>query len=92
MSHKKPAVLVVDDEIRVRRLLEMTMEAEGYQVFSAKGGKIFYCALPAGEHGYTPDKLVHYGDLEISDRKMKFYPNHENNDPIDFTNILRVVD
>jgi two-component system KDP operon response regulator KdpE len=41
MSHVlplKPAVLVIDDEVQIRRLLRVTLEANGYRVFEAATG------------------------------------------------------
>jgi two-component system KDP operon response regulator KdpE len=35
----KPVVIVVDDEVQLRRLLRVTLEANGYQVFEAPDGK-----------------------------------------------------
>lgn len=37
--HSKPTVLVIDDEVQIRRLLRVTLEANGYRVLeSATGG------------------------------------------------------
>jgi two-component system KDP operon response regulator KdpE len=35
----KPVVVVIDDEVQLRRLLRVTLEANGYQVFEAADGK-----------------------------------------------------
>jgi len=35
----KPTVLVIDDEIQIRRLLRVTLEANGYRVFEATAGQ-----------------------------------------------------
>jgi len=35
----KPAALVIDDEIQIRRLLRIALEAEGYAVYEAKSGQ-----------------------------------------------------
>ena len=35
----KPIVLVVDDEIQIRRLLQLTLESEGYKVVKAETGE-----------------------------------------------------
>jgi two-component system, OmpR family, KDP operon response regulator KdpE len=36
---KKPTVLVIDDEIQIRRLLRVTLEADGYRVLEAATGQ-----------------------------------------------------
>ncbi len=36
---RKPVILVVDDEVQIRRLLELTLETNGYSVRSANKGK-----------------------------------------------------
>ena len=35
----KPVVLVIDDEIQIRRLLELTLESSGYKVLLAENGE-----------------------------------------------------
>ena len=35
----KPVVLVIDDEVQIRRLLRITLEADGYRVIEAAGGQ-----------------------------------------------------
>jgi len=35
----KPTVLVVDDEVQIRRLLQLTLESEGYNVVKAENGE-----------------------------------------------------
>ncbi|MBP1646774.1 MAG: two component transcriptional regulator, winged helix family [Bacteroidetes bacterium] len=35
----KPVVLVVDDEVQIRRLLQLTLESEGYKVVKAETGE-----------------------------------------------------
>jgi two-component system KDP operon response regulator KdpE len=35
----KPTILIIDDEIQIRKLLEITLETSGYQTVSAKNGK-----------------------------------------------------
>ncbi len=37
-SPYKPAVLVIDDEVQIRRLLRVTLEANGYRVWEASTG------------------------------------------------------
>ena len=37
-SSPKPAVLVIDDEVQIRRLLRVTLEANGYRVLEAATG------------------------------------------------------
>ena len=37
-SSHKPAVLVIDDEVQIRRLLRVTLEANGYRVWEAATG------------------------------------------------------
>lgn len=40
MSEEKPTVaLVIDDEVQIRRLLRLTLEAHGYKVFEAATGQ-----------------------------------------------------
>jgi len=40
MSEEKPTVaLVIDDEVQIRRLLRLTLEAHGYKVFEAATGR-----------------------------------------------------
>jgi len=36
----KPEVLVIDDEVQIRRLLRVTLEAAGYQVREADSGQV----------------------------------------------------
>src|SRR5580658_2318134 len=40
MSEKahQPAVLIIDDEVQIRRLLRVTLEANGYRVLEAASG------------------------------------------------------
>ena len=38
VSPYKPAVLVIDDEVQIRRLLRVTLEANGYRVWEASTG------------------------------------------------------
>src|SRR6266404_4209417 len=38
-SPLKPTILVIDDEIQIRRLLRVTLEANGYRVFEAASGQ-----------------------------------------------------
>ena len=35
----KPVVLVVDDEVQIRRLLQLTLESDGYKVVKAETGE-----------------------------------------------------
>lgn len=35
----RPVVLVIDDEVQIRRLLRLTLEANGYRVLEASGGQ-----------------------------------------------------
>jgi two-component system, cell cycle sensor histidine kinase and response regulator CckA len=39
LASRKPTVLVVDDEFRVRELMRINLEAEGFAVYAADGGK-----------------------------------------------------
>jgi two-component system KDP operon response regulator KdpE len=39
MSDQKPMALVVDDEVQIRRLLRVCLEADGYRVHEAASGK-----------------------------------------------------
>ena len=39
MTSKKASVLVVDDDVRMLRMMKRTLELEGYQVFSANSGE-----------------------------------------------------
>ena len=32
-------ILIIDDEIQIRRLLEITLSANGYKIFNAETGK-----------------------------------------------------
>jgi two-component system KDP operon response regulator KdpE len=36
---KKPGILIIDDEVQIRKLLTITLEASGYDVIHAAGGK-----------------------------------------------------
>src|SRR5580698_9240001 len=36
----KPVVLVIDDEIQIRRLLKISLEANGYRVYEAANGEL----------------------------------------------------
>ena len=42
MSAEKPTavVLIIDDEVQIRRLLKITLEANGYKVFEAANGEL----------------------------------------------------
>ena len=40
MPSKKELVLVVDDDIRILRMLQLTLEAEGYRVVRASGSQV----------------------------------------------------
>jgi len=40
MSEEKPTIaLVIDDEVQIRRLLRLTLEANGYKVYEAATGQ-----------------------------------------------------
>jgi CheY-like chemotaxis protein len=39
LASRKPTILVVDDEKSVRELIRLSLEAEGYEVYTADGGK-----------------------------------------------------
>lgn len=39
LANKKPTILVVDDDKAVRELICLMLESEGYEVFSAEGGR-----------------------------------------------------
>ncbi|GAG01675.1 unnamed protein product, partial [marine sediment metagenome] len=39
MPSRKTSVLVVDDDIRILRMLQRMLELEGYQVFTASDGE-----------------------------------------------------
>ena len=47
---KKPVVLVIDDEVQIRRLLRVCLEMNGYEVVEAAGGEsgLQGRPLPAG--------------------------------------------
>lgn len=47
-------ILIVDDEIQIRRLLEITLSANGYKVIEASGGK--ECITLAAS--YNPDLII----------------------------------
>ena len=38
-TDKRVVALIIDDELQMRRLLRITLEGQGYQVFEAKSGK-----------------------------------------------------
>lgn len=38
-SAAKPRILIIDDEVQIRRLLRITLEANGYQVIETEDGK-----------------------------------------------------
>ena len=40
MSSKKASILVVDDDIRMLRMMQMIMEADGYRVLTANNGQL----------------------------------------------------
>ncbi len=40
MNDVKPIALVIDDEIQLRRLLDVSLTAEGYRVFQAQNGSL----------------------------------------------------
>lgn len=50
----KPVVVVIDDEVQLRRLLRVTLEANGYKVFEAADGQQGLAEV-AGRH---PDVIV----------------------------------
>lgn len=52
----KPVVVVVDDEVQIRRLLRVTLEGNGYQVFEAADGK----------HGLE-EVVTHHPDVVLLD-------------------------
>jgi two-component system KDP operon response regulator KdpE len=39
MSKSSPSVLVIDDEIQMRRMLRISLEAAGYRVWEAESGE-----------------------------------------------------
>ncbi len=39
VTARNPVVLVIDDEVQIRRLLRITLEANGYKVIETAGGK-----------------------------------------------------
>jgi two-component system KDP operon response regulator KdpE len=47
-------ILVVDDELAIRKFLRVTLDAEGYQTFDAETGKEALSAVPA----CRPDALI----------------------------------
>jgi len=53
-SSYKPAVLVVDDEVQIRRLLRVSLEAHGYRVLEAAGGQ--EAIVAAAQH--RPDVVI----------------------------------
>ena len=55
MPSRKLSVLVVDDDIRILRLMQRTLELEGYRMLSASNGK---AALDAFFEQETPDLVL----------------------------------
>ncbi len=55
MPSRKLSILVVDDDIRILRIMQRTLELEGYRVLSASNGKT---ALDAFFEQETPDMIL----------------------------------
>ena len=62
-DHTKPVILVIDDEIQIRRLLRLTLEDSGYAVREAASGAAGLSALMAHD---PPDAVIL--DLGLPDR------------------------
>ena len=54
MPDASPLILVVDDEIQIRRLLRITLEGAGYRVIEAENGKMGVTQAATG----SPDLVV----------------------------------
>src|SRR5271163_3565685 len=54
MTAAKPTILVIDDEVQIRRLLRITLEAAGYTVFEADTGRLGLSEVPRCQ----PDAVV----------------------------------
>lgn len=51
MSEHENRILVVDDEERIRRLLKMYLEKEGYEIDEAEDGETALRKATAGDYG-----------------------------------------
>ena len=64
--------------------------SQGYQVFFAKDGRLLYCALsPKEPEKYDSGSMRHYGDIDITDGRMTWYPKGDRSNPVDFTETIR---
>ena len=70
---KKLQLLVVDDEDRIRRLLKMYLEREGYEVDEAENGEVaLQIALENDYHCILLDIMMPEKDgIEVIDRNKR---------------------
>ena len=54
MAAATPTILVIDDEVQIRRLLRITLEAAGYAVVEADTGQLGLSEVPRSQ----PDAVV----------------------------------
>ena len=62
----KETILVIDDEVQIRRLLEITLSANGYQILLSSNGKEGLVAA-----------ATHHPDLVILDLGLPDIDGHE---------------
>ncbi|MCX6773492.1 MAG: hypothetical protein NTY68_00650 [Candidatus Micrarchaeota archaeon] len=59
------------------------VQHQGYHFFHANKGRIMYSAFLKPED-YDPKKMSMFGDIEIEDKRLIFYPNGDRGMPKDF--------
>jgi hypothetical protein len=66
------------------------VQHQGYQFFHAEKGRIMYSAFLKPEQ-YDTKKMKLFGDIEIKDKRLIFYPNGDRGMPKDFGDSDRIV-
>jgi len=59
---------------------------QGYHFFHSEKGRIMYSAFRKPED-YDPNRMKTFGDIEIKDKKLIFYPNGDKSMPKDFGDV-----
>ena len=60
-----------------------TVQHQAYHFFHSEKGRIMYCAFRKPED-YSPSKMKLFGEIEIKDKKLIFYPDGDRSMPKDF--------